>query len=43
MPHFSVEAIVAIAGLVVTLPPSAVLLWSLIKRKRKDARDIEVQ
>jgi hypothetical protein len=42
MPHISIEAIVAIAGLVVTLPPSAVILWRIVKSNRNVAMDIEV-
>jgi hypothetical protein len=42
MAQASVEAIVAIVGVIVALPPSIIVLWSLIRRKDEPAEDIEV-
>ncbi|KIW33813.1 uncharacterized protein PV07_00634 [Cladophialophora immunda] len=43
MARFSLEAIVAIVGVIVTLPPSVILLWRLIGIGRSETppRDVE--
>lgn len=33
MSHMSIEAIVAIVGVAVTLPPTVVILWALVVRQ----------
>jgi hypothetical protein len=35
MPEFSAEAVIAVVGVVTTLPPSVALLWHGVRRQRQ--------
>lgn len=42
MSRLSVESVVAIVGVLVTLPPSIIILWRLLRKNDKSLDEIEV-